>query len=160
MHWNLIWKSHRFVQFGVQSDPLYSQTYHPWLCVSSLSRCNDKRIFYSVITSRPSISPRLQSERLHVTIDYNRCLSLSRRPWPVIVVFERQGCDYWPLCCRNYTLFHSAQIASFPLFKCYKTKMSRRLSVHSNTLTLHLLSTYQLCQIWIEIRLDCYLMGL
>ena len=28
-YWNLIWKSHGFVQFGVQSDPLWSQTYHP-----------------------------------------------------------------------------------------------------------------------------------
>ena len=31
MYWNLIWKSPGFVQFGVQSDPLWSQTYHPWL---------------------------------------------------------------------------------------------------------------------------------
>ena len=31
MYWNLIWKSPGFVQFGVQSDPLWSQTYHTWL---------------------------------------------------------------------------------------------------------------------------------
>ena len=31
MHWNLIWKSPGFVQFGVQSDPISSQTYHPWI---------------------------------------------------------------------------------------------------------------------------------
>ena len=31
MYWNLIWKSPGFVQFGVQSDPLWSQTYHPCL---------------------------------------------------------------------------------------------------------------------------------
>ena len=29
MYLNLIWKSPGFVQFGVQSDPLWSQTYHP-----------------------------------------------------------------------------------------------------------------------------------
>ena len=29
MYWNLIWKSPGFFQFGVQSDPLWSQTYHP-----------------------------------------------------------------------------------------------------------------------------------
>ena len=29
VYWNLIWKSPGFVQFGVQSDPLWSQTYHP-----------------------------------------------------------------------------------------------------------------------------------
>ena len=28
--WNLIWQSPGFVQFGVQSDPLWCQTYHPW----------------------------------------------------------------------------------------------------------------------------------
>ena len=31
MYWNLIWKSPGFGQFGVQSDPLWSQTYQPWL---------------------------------------------------------------------------------------------------------------------------------
>ena len=29
MYWNLIWKSPGFVQCGVQSDPLWSQTYNP-----------------------------------------------------------------------------------------------------------------------------------
>ena len=29
MYWNLIWKSPGFVQLGVQSDQLWSQTYHP-----------------------------------------------------------------------------------------------------------------------------------
>ena len=29
MYWNLIWKSPGFVQFGVQSNLLWSQTYHP-----------------------------------------------------------------------------------------------------------------------------------
>ena len=30
MYWNLIWKNPGFVHFGIQSDPLWSQTYHPW----------------------------------------------------------------------------------------------------------------------------------
>ena len=37
MYWNLIWKSPGFVQFGFQSDPLWSQTYHP--CPRSEDLC-------------------------------------------------------------------------------------------------------------------------
>ena len=33
MYWNLIWKSPGFVQFWGQSDPLWSQTYHPCWCL-------------------------------------------------------------------------------------------------------------------------------
>ena len=32
MHWNLIWKSPGFVP---KSDPLWSQTYHPWATITS-----------------------------------------------------------------------------------------------------------------------------
>ena len=37
MYWNLIWKSPGFVQFGVQSDPLWSLTYYP--CVRLKQIC-------------------------------------------------------------------------------------------------------------------------
>ena len=39
MYWNLIWKSPGFVQFGVQSEPLWSQTYNPFPCSESRTTC-------------------------------------------------------------------------------------------------------------------------
>ena len=74
MYWNLIWKSPEFVQFWVQSDPIWRQTYHPCLMFRSIS----------VGSKVGQIRPQIGQIRDFFRSDFSTFGSMSQIYWNLI----------------------------------------------------------------------------
>ena len=83
MHWNLIWKSPGLVPFGVQSDPLSSQTYHPCYRQKHKAKCHQ--------TQRHKCqTDGTLKELCHLSVGYCCHISFGSDSWETAAVLKGQ----------------------------------------------------------------------